>query len=242
MRIISLAPSNTEILYALGAEDSIIACTRYCDFPEQAKKKDKIGGWLDINYEKVINLNPDMIMTSTFVQDKIVKKLSEKGIKVAHYDPKNLEDVFESIMDIGSILEKTENAKEIVRKMKNSFKDIKSSKKINAYIEEWLKPTTVSGNWVPDIIEIAGGKSLIKSGEISREVSEEEVRKFNPDVMIVSWCGFGSNIKKDMILKRNWDFIDKDKIFIIDDSLLNRPGPRLVEGAKKLKEIFEKIK
>ena len=70
-RIVSLAPSNTEILYALGAKDCLAAVTRYCDFPEEAKKKPRIGGWLDINDELVKSFNPDLILTSTFVQNKI---------------------------------------------------------------------------------------------------------------------------------------------------------------------------
>src|SRR3989344_5398554 len=73
-RIVSLAPSNTEIIYALGAEDKLVACTRYCDYPAQAKSKPRIGGWLDINDELVKSYNPDLILTSTFVQDKITER------------------------------------------------------------------------------------------------------------------------------------------------------------------------
>ena len=73
-RIVSLAPSNTEILYALGAQDRLAAVTRYCDFPEEASKQPRIGGWLDINDELVKSYNPDLVLTSTFVQNKITSR------------------------------------------------------------------------------------------------------------------------------------------------------------------------
>ena len=114
MRIISLAPSNTEILYALECSDEIVAVTRFCDYPEEAKLKPKVGGWIDIDDKLVEKYMPDVIMTSTFVQDKIVSRFKEKGIKIFHSDPKTLEQVYESIISIGEFVDKKEKALEIV--------------------------------------------------------------------------------------------------------------------------------
>ena len=80
--IISLAPSNTEILYALGAQDSLVACTRYCDYPAEAREKPKIGGWLDINDNLVKSSNPDLILASTFVQNKITSSYKKMGMNI----------------------------------------------------------------------------------------------------------------------------------------------------------------
>ena len=82
MRIVSLAHSNTEILYAIGAADDIVAVTRFCDWPPEAKGKPKIGGWIDVNEKLVKELKPEIVVASTFLQDEIVSKLKKQGIKV----------------------------------------------------------------------------------------------------------------------------------------------------------------
>lgn len=241
MRIISLAPSNTEILYALECSDEIVAVTRFCDYPEEAKLKPKVGGWIDIDDKLVEKYMPDVIMTSTFVQDKIVSRFKGKGIKIFHSDPKTLEQVYESIISIGELVDKKEKALEIVAKMKKEFSEIsKPKEKIRVYCEEWHKPPTISGNWVPKIIEFSGGTSLCPEGKVSYPLTLQEVEKFNPDLIILSLCGFGEKAKTEIIsLREDWHIlkaVKENKIFAIDDSLLNRPGPRLVEGARWLAE------
>ena len=247
MRILSLAPSNTEILYALGAEEHIIANTRYCDHPEDAQKKPKVGGWLDVKYQLISEYHPDIIITSTFVQDKIIARFKMMGIEIMHLDPVTLDDVYESIIRIGKLVGKEGKAHIIVGEMKTELESIRQESlklpRVKVYCEEWHKPATVSGNWVPALIEIAGGDPvLIKEGVHSREVKSEEVIAENPDVIIVSLCGIGIVANVDEIKNREgWNLIkavENNKVFAINDSLLNRHGPRLVEGAKLLFELF----
>ena len=249
MRIVSLAPSNTEILYALGCGAQIVANTRYCDYPDDAKKKQKVGGWLDIKEEQVKQMHPDVIMTSTFVQDKIVDHYQKLGIRVFHTDPKTLDDVYRSIFSIGELVSQRVRAARFIEKMKTEFATIRSrtfkSTKVKVYCEEWHDPPTVSGNWVPKIIEIAGGISLCPEGKVSYPVTAKEVEKFDPDCIILSLCGFGRKAKADIVTKREgWEnlrAVREREVFVIDDSLLNRPGPRLVEGAKELARIFGEV-
>jgi len=242
MRIISLAPSNTEILYSLGLEDSIVGVTRFCDYPADAKNKEKVGGWIDVDYGKIKKLNPDLVITSTFVQKKISDELKKTGIKVLHVDPVSLENVFESILVIGDATNKGENSRFLVENMKKRINMIKKGEKEKVYAEEWHKPPTVCGNWVPELIEAAGGISLGEKNIHSYEVSTEQVKEFNPDHMIVTWCGFGESAKIEWIKEREgWieiNAIKNNKIHIFDDSLLNRPGPRLVEGMELIAKMI----
>lgn len=249
-RIVSLAPSNTEILYALGAEDRLAACTRYCDFPESAKEKPRIGGWLDINDELVKSYNPDLILTSTFVQNKITSRYKKSKMNIVALMPATLKGVFDSIIKIGKLVEKEKEANDLVDSMKNRFNDIKNkvknhNKKINPriYIEEWHKPPTVSGNWVPDLVKIAGGNyQLIKSGIHSKEVTTGQIQEYDPEIIIISICGMADKAPKEWVTKRDgWEKLSavrNNKVFVLDDSLLNRPGPRLAIGAEKLAEII----
>jgi iron complex transport system substrate-binding protein len=103
------------------------------------------------------------------------------------------------------------------------------------YVEEWHRPPTVSGNWVPELVNIAGGQSLIGKGIVSRQVDLNEIVGWNPDIIILSWCGFGMKANVNEVkMREGWQYINaikNDKVFVMDDSLLNRPGPRLADGA-----------
>lgn len=247
MRIISLAPSNTEILYALGAEKELIACTRFCDYPKEAKKKKRIGGWLDIKEDLIKELKPDIVLTSTFVQADIVKRLKKDKIKVKHFDVTTLDQIYDSILELGKLVGKQKEAKELVDNMRTKVEAIglrlkKVKDKPKLYIEEWHDPPHVSGNWIPKMVEICKAKySLIKEGEHSKTVSEKEIQKYNPDKIIVSLCGFGTKARREILTERDgWDklkAVKNNDVYVIDDSLLNRPGPRIVEGLQKIAEI-----
>ena len=246
-RIISLAPSNTEILYAIGAADRLVACTRYCDFPEEARKKPRIGGWLDINEELVKKYEPDLLLTSTFVQNKITKKYRKSKMNIVALMPTTLKGVFDSIIKIGKLVDKENEAFQLITSMKNKFNEIqariKSKYKPRVYIEEWHKPPTVSGNWVPSLVRIAGGRyNLIKAGVHSREVTTEQIQRYDPEIIIISICGMADKAPKEWVTKRkgweNLSAVRNDKVYVFDDSWLNRPGPRLAVGAERLARVI----
>lgn len=250
-KIISLAPSNTEILYALGLGKNIIATTRFCDYPTDAQKKKRVGGWIDVDLVQVKKLNADLVLTSTFVQDKVVQEAKKYNINIVHVDPKTVEEVYESIRIIGELTYKQPEAQQLIEKIKNELVEIQKRvlplKKPRVYIEEWHQPPHVSGNWVPELVAMAGGEyTLCKKGHVSKPITLKEVEKYNPHIIILSLCGFGSKAKAGMILNRpGWEKIDAVKnkqVYVIDDSLLNRPGPRLVEGLKFLVERINEWK
>lgn len=244
MRLLSLAPSNTEILHALGLENQIIGVTAYCDYPPEAKKKPKVGSWISTELEKIKQAKPDLIFTSYFLPD-IFKNWSGPG-EVVHVEPKTLEDVYNSIKILGNVTKRIKNAERIIEEMRRNFDRIyqiqpTTIKKV--YMEEWPQPPFVSGNWVPELAKIAGGiPVLAEKGKPSREVSFDELQKVDPDVIIFHWCGYGQRFNKELILKREgWKklrAVRNNKLFVIDDSLLNRPSPRLTQGARKIQLVL----
>jgi len=253
MRIISAAPSNTEILYALGLGDDVVAVTRFCDYPAEAKEKPKIGGWLDVKYDKLKEFNADLVVTSTFVQDKVKGELERRGIKVLHVDPITLSDVYDTIRFIGKTVNKSERAEEIVKEMQEGFLQVQEKRGIvttrtRVYCEEWNEPPSASGNWVPELIEIAGGNSFAPVGLHSMPIEEQKLFAWQPDMIVLSWCGFGTNSRIDWVKTRvGWDkllAVRENKIYQFDESLLNRPSPRLVQGAEMLAKLLhpEKFK
>ena len=247
-RIVSLAPSNTEILYSLGAEDRLVGVTRYCDFPEEAKKKPRIGGWLDINDGLVKSFEPDLILASTFVQNKITDRYKKSKMNIVAVMPTTLKGVFNSIEKIGKLVGKEKEARQLINSMENNINKIENKiKKIKnkprVYVEEWHKPPTVSGNWVPTLVKMAGGDhGLIKAGVHSREATAKQIQGYNPEIIIISICGMADKVPKEWITKRegwqNLSAVKNNKVYVFDDSWLNRPGPRLIVGLEKLTKII----
>ncbi|MBI4894675.1 MAG: cobalamin-binding protein [Candidatus Aenigmarchaeota archaeon] len=242
MRIVSLAPSNTEILYAIGAGDQIVGVTTFCDYPPEAKAKQKVGGWTNVDYDAIRALAPDVVITSTSVQDVAAQKCREMGFNVLHIDPKNLSEVFDSVHRLGQLVGMQSGAELVVQMMRLKIDEVVKrveggSMRPRVYAEEWHKPPFVCGNWIPELIQLAGGESLINEGR-SREVALDEVKAFDPHYMIVTWCGFGERAQAELIKYREgWEdvyAVKNGRIFVFDDSYLNRPGPRLVDGLELL--------
>jgi iron complex transport system substrate-binding protein len=319
MRLLSLSPTTTEILYALGLEDHIIGVTTYCDYPESAKRKPKFGSWITVELVKIQEANPDLIFTNYFLPEDV--KTLQRTVKIVHSQPRNLREVFDSILQIGEATNRQIKAEVLVKKMKTDFAQIRQkssiffseksgnitqqftqemdstndsallkhdtypqpiiSRKANehhdidtqngmsprspsqsikrkphsnfpiqhrprVYMEEWPVPPFVSGNWVPELVEIAGGTPVVvKTGRESHSFDYYEIQKADPDLMIFHWCGYQERFHKDLVIKREgWKdlrAIREGRIAIIHDSLLNRPGPRLVAGAQAIQDTIQSL-
>jgi iron complex transport system substrate-binding protein len=164
------------------------------------------------------------------------------GFNVLHIDPKNLSEVFDSVHRLGQLVGMQGGAELVVQRMRLKIDEVAKrveggSMRPRVYAEEWHKPPFACGNWIPELIQLAGGESLLKEGR-SREVALEEVKAFDPHYMIVTWCGFGERAQAELIRYREgWEdvyAVKNGRVFVFDDSYLNRPGPRLVEGLELL--------
>ncbi|MBI2995258.1 MAG: cobalamin-binding protein [Candidatus Melainabacteria bacterium] len=250
-KIVSCSPAHSEIICLLGKQDLIVGKTTYCDFPKDLlKEKPTIGSWMKLNYDAIEKLKPDLIITNNIVQEKIAVKLKDAGFNVYHTDPLTLNQIYSDILEIGKITSAKNEAEKLINKMKSELSEIeKDSKKLvykqRIYVEEWHDPPTISGNWLPEIVNIAGGNyGLLEAGKRSIPISIDKLFSYNPEKIIISWCGFGEKVDIIQVLNRSgWDLLSAIKnkeIFVIDDSLLNRPGPRIVAGTKKIQEILFK--
>ncbi|MFB6208243.1 MAG: cobalamin-binding protein [Candidatus Nanohaloarchaea archaeon] len=240
MRIVSLAPSNTKILYRIGAGEEIAATTSLCNHPKEAREKPSIGGWTNPRIDRIHEFSPDLIIASDDLQDGVVEKIEAEGFPVLQVRPHTLREVYESIREIGEAVDREEEAEELVEEMKAGLEELGVEGSPRIYCEEWMDPPMASGNWIPGIIKEIGGKSFLEEGERSREFDLEELKIFDPEYIFLNVCGAGENLSPEQVLKRDdWQSIaamENENVYVIDDNLLNRPGPRLVEGARKIRE------
>lgn len=253
LRIISLAPSTTEILFSLGLDNEIVGVSQSCDYPPEAAVKEKIGTFSQPSIEKILSLKPDIIFCTGLEQAPIISKLRKLKLKVVVSDPDNMESLFNSIAKIGKLTGKEEKAAMIIENMKKdinnivfSVKKIPADKRQKVFIEIWHNPLTTAGkgSFVDELITLAGGINIasdLKSAYGS--FSSECVIKRNPDCIILAYMGnenFSDNIKT----RCGWENISavrNNKVFNdIDPNILLRPGPRVSAGVKAIyKKLYE---
>ncbi|MEM2210441.1 MAG: cobalamin-binding protein [Nitrososphaerales archaeon] len=254
-KIISIAPSNTEILFSLGLDDKIIGVTQYCDYPPKVKRmvdEGKIaivGGFANPSIEKIIALMPDVVFATHTVQLKVIESLEEKGIRVVFLDPKNIQDILNNILIIGKVTGKEIEAKKLVDEMKQRIDYVISktqnvSYKPRVYYEVWHDPLMSIGpdTYVSQLIEMAGGKNIFSDSNLPYPiVNSESIISRDPEIIIIK-IGYMGGIAKDEIVKRSgWNVISavkNGKIYEINEDLVIRPGPRIVEGLEILAKII----
>ncbi len=250
MKIISLAPCITEILFAIGAGEEIVARSEYCDYPKEARKIKKIKNWTDPDIRIIKKLKPDLVFTVKGQED-LTEKLKKENIAAAYIKAERLADVISAIERIGKLTGKSEQARKLTAEMLLAFAEIRQeSEAVTArprlYIEEWQDPPFAAGYWAAEIAGIAGARyGPVKPGEPGREISLSQIKRFNPQLIILSVCG--AKADRNAVLKRKgWKSIAAVKnrqIHVFDDSLLNRPGPRLVTACRRIQElVLEKNK
>lgn len=251
LRIISLAPSTTEILFALGLDDEIIGVSQYCNYPEQALNKTKIGTFSQPNIEKILTLKPDIIFCTGLEQAPAIDKLKKLNLKVYVCDPRNFRELFASIKEIAELTGKENEGKALIQKMKNEIKEISDKtqvmpddKKPKVFIEIWSRPlmTAGAGSFVDELVSIAGGANIAKDTlRPYSYFSAEEVIKRDPDCIILAYMEYQSS-KKALYQRLGWKNISavkNNRVYNdIDPDLFLRPGPRITEG---LRRLYEKL-
>ncbi|MCX7797065.1 MAG: cobalamin-binding protein [Melioribacter sp.] len=243
-RIITLAPSLTEAVYDLGLEKKLVGNTLYCDYPEDAKKIEKVGDLLNVNYEKMIALRPDIIFITVEGNTKeTYNKLKELGLKVFVSNPRNIEGIKKTYLDIAKIFDKKEFAELRISKWDSLINKIKKrssflEKKTAMYIVE-LKPIILAGKntFINEYLKICGLLNIVEDSPLSYPVfSREEILKRNPDYIIIP-DGKNSSIEKLLELYPEWEklkAIKNKNIIVVNRDNFSRPGPRYSEAIKEL--------
>jgi len=239
-RIISLAPSNTEILFALGLGNRVVGVTSYCDYPPEAQDKEKVGDYYAPDIERIIALQPDLILATDFHRFDLIPALEQQGLTVFAVAPQTLDDVLESIDKIGEITGNEAEASELVNGMRSKIADIAEQtkgldQKPGVFYMTWQDPMwTVGRNtWIDDLINMAGGVNIFSQNfEGGAMVQIEWVILLNPEITISSQWSYDWALNATELASTNAS--QTGRIYTFDDNLIQRPGPRLIEGLEWL--------
>jgi iron complex transport system substrate-binding protein len=243
-RIVSVSPAETEALFAIGLADKIYGVSDFDDYPDAAKSKPKMGGITKPNQEAMIAANADVVFTGVSMKKDVVEKLREVKLNVFKVEPKTLDDVITDITLFGQITDHQDQADKVVAKMKadrqkvaDAVKGIKPEEKKKVYLEFSAGWSVGKGEYLDELITLAGGVNVASDPGGWHQISEESIIQQNPSVIL-----FAKNIVDDkskktldqMIRERSgWDKIEAiktNKVIGLDGNLFSRPGPRLTDG------------
>lgn len=250
-RLVSLAPSITECLFAIGADDSLLGVTDACDFPPAATVLPRVGSFTRPDLERILSIRPSVVLTSTRAPAPAREFLQKNGIRVIQIPMDRLEDIPRGLELLGDISGRGIEARVYAREWRRRLLELRSSRLSGppkrVFLEIWHDPLTAPGasSFLTEAIEAAGGANV--TADIPGEyihVSPDHVVRARPEVIVLAHMGASTPSAEDISRRVGWGDLpavrNQKIVNDIDPSLLLRPGPRLLEGiaalARKLEE------
>jgi iron complex transport system substrate-binding protein len=249
--VVSLACSNTEIACALGCAERLVGVDDHSDHPpEVVGRLPRLGPDLSIDVDAVVALRPDLVLASLTLpgHERVVEQLDRAGLRYIAPDPQSLADVARDIRTIAGLLEVPERGEALAEQFESSFVPRRASG-VRVLVEWWPKPVIVPGrsSWVTQLLEAAGAVNPFGEREVrSTPVTDAEVVAVAPDVVVISWCGVPFHrYRRDVVLRRSaWaevPAIREARVEAISEAYLGRPGPRLVEGFRRVCALVDSV-
>lgn len=252
-KIISLAPSNTEILFAIGAGKQVVGRDEFSDYPVEVKDIASVGGSMGkYSLEQISALHPDLILAAEINTREQVKSFEDLGLNVYYLsNPKDLDGLYQNILIIGQITGKEKESKALVESLQNRVKAVTDlqkpdAKPVKVFYEmdgsEPSKPWTAGkGSYVDVLLTLAGGTNVANdAGEGWIQYSQEALIVANPDVILLGDAAYGVT-KESVISRAGWGSLSavmNNRIYAFDDNLVSRPGPRLVDALEQLSKLL----
>ena len=246
-RIVCLTEETTEILYLLGEQDRIVGISGYTCRPPEARLKPKVSAFTSAKIDKILALDPDLILGFSNLQADIARDLIRAGKNVLVTNQRSVSEILETILLIGRLVGVEVKAFALVASLESGLDEIARGasqlpRRPTVFFEEWMDPIISGIRWVEELVEIAGGDPIFPElrGEhdaTRRIVDPNEVRRRDPDMILVSWCGRKMN-KAQMAARPGWQdmkAVRNDQIHEIKSTLILQPGPAaLTDGVSEI--------
>lgn len=252
MRIASLAPSVTTMLQELGVSHAIVACTHLCPLPATQRAQLAVGSFSVLDVAKLAAAKPDLVITATLVQARGHVRFKEAGYATLHLNPQRLVDIGENYVALGSRVGRAERGRELKTKFLQDVAALhqerasQANRTVRVYMEEWHEPPYVSGNWVPDVVALAGGVSVLAvAGEPSRPITLAELAQADPDLIVQhvclpptrDWTEHRQLLLARVAARPGWAAlraIRRGQLYAVSDTPFNMPTRGVLAGVKKL--------
>jgi iron complex transport system substrate-binding protein len=250
-RIVCLTDETTEVLYLLGEQDRIVGVSAYAVRPAEARNKPRVSAFKNANFNKILDLKPDLVLTFSDVQAEIAGELIRRGVTVLAFNQRSIAEIFDMIAVLSRIVGRQAGGEALINELRRGLDSIAESAKRfkrrpRVYFEEWNDPLISGIEWVEELVEIAGGEpvfaGLRKCGKAQdRVVDAADVIARDPEVILASWCG--KRVKTEEIKSRpGWSEISAvrdGQVYEIPSTCILQPGPAsLTEGVRQIHHVL----
>jgi iron complex transport system substrate-binding protein len=250
-RIVCLTAETAEIAFALGAGERVVGVPGTARRPEAARDKARVGGFTTFRTDKILALEPDLVLAFSDLQRDVVGELIAAGVTVLCTNQRSFDDVLRTILLIGGALGRETQARGLIADMRDEVKQIREYSsnwpdRPRVYFEEWMDPLIAGIRWVSELIELAGGQDVfaeLREGGAARDrvVSAQEVVRRDPQIILASWCG--KPVDRAAIAARpGWSAVSAvraGQIHEVPGEDVLAPGPSLMHGLRRIHEIIQ---
>ena len=243
--IVCLSPAHTEMIYWMGKQDLLSAVSTNCDWPAGARKKEKAGSFMTPDVEKIVQLKPGVVISGGGIQKKAISRLEKLGIPVIVMYPMNLtKGIWDDISIIGRLTGDPVMARNKIIEYERALDSVASPSDMpmRVYIELWNQPVMAVGkaSFINEAVRLAGGRNILHDAKTEYpKVSPEEIIKRNPEVIILLYKPEADYLKREYFLQTSAG--KRGNIYVLDNfDMLLRPGPRIPQGIRILKDIMHK--
>jgi iron complex transport system substrate-binding protein len=253
-RIVCLTEETTEILYRLGAGDLVVGISGYTVRPKEARKKPRVSTFLDADFGKILELEPDVVLGFSDLQADLAKELAKRSVPVVLFNQRSVAEILQTVRVVGALAGRAAEAEALATELEQGLDRLATAaralpRRPRVFFEEWPDPLISGIRWVSELLELVGGEDVCAESRASKEAKGRifdpaEVARRDPEAVIASWCG--KKVKRDAIRARpgwgNVRAVVHDQIYEIRSALILQPGPAaLTDGADELARIVAAV-
>jgi iron complex transport system substrate-binding protein len=248
LRVVSLAPAMTETLFALGAGEMVVGVTRYCNYPEQASRLPKIGDFATVDLESIVRLKPDLVIATTDGNPReTVEKLRSLNIDVLTVGGRTFKDVIDSTVAIGKAIGEEQAARELTGQLKKEWSLVaarhKGKEGPSVLLLVGVAPLVAAGqgSFGDELITQAGGRNIFSdAGKAYVTTNHEAIISLAPEIILQSAMGTETDeqVRKDWSRWSSIPAVRDGRVYVLDQDLLNRPGPRIIEALQLVEKTI----
>lgn len=253
-RIVCLTDETTEVLYLLGEQDRIVGVSGYATRPPEARRKPRVSAFRNANFDAILALKPDLVLTFSDVQAEITRQLVLRGVTVLNFNQRSIAEILDTIVVLSRLVGKQAEGQALVEGLRSGLDAIANSAEAfqhrpRVFFEEWKDPLISGIRWVEELVEIAGGEpifpELAACGKAQdRVVDPAVVALRDPEVILGSWCGM--KVNRTLIRSRpGWSAtsaVRNGHVYEIKSAYILQPGPAsLTEGVRQIHAILAQV-
>ena len=240
LRIVSLAPSVTSILLALGAGRELVGVSKWCKEVAPVGRRPQVGDCWKMDLREVMRLKPTLLIGSVPFATQTVDAILKQPVAFLALNPRTLAEIYGDVRLLARMVNRVAAGERLISGMRRDFAELarcaaRFRPRPRVYCEAWPNPRISSPPWVHELVEIAGGRMVVRPGA---RVADEEIARAKPDVIILAWAATGDRAKPEAALRnqvwKNVPAVKASRVVVIRDELLNTPGPPLVQGGRAL--------